>query len=195
MQVLLTNDDGHEAEGLQAMRRGAAEVPASSSPHRPRRQQLGLARMITTRRPCGAAGAPSGRHEGLRPTARGRTSPVAKLASSRARRRPRRRGESNPRLQPGRRHHRSGTGAAALEAIVSGSRASPSARSPNAERDGLPPGQRSPSSAARTSCARRRPASTRCRLPAGTLLNSNVPAGEPPGVQVTRLGKRSTATS
>ena len=27
-------------------------------------------------------------------------------------------------------------------------------------------------------------------LPAGTLLNINVPAGEPQGVQVTRLGKR-----
>ncbi len=52
MQVLLTNDDGIEAEGLQAMRRALVQVPGIElAVIAPDGNRSAFARMITTRRP------------------------------------------------------------------------------------------------------------------------------------------------
>ena len=52
MQVLLTNDDGIEAEGLQAMRRALLQVPGVQlAVIAPDGNRSAFARMITTRRP------------------------------------------------------------------------------------------------------------------------------------------------
>src|SRR3954451_21378527 len=52
MQVLLTNDDGIEAEGLQAVRRALLRVPGVElAVIAPDGNRSAFARMITTRRP------------------------------------------------------------------------------------------------------------------------------------------------
>jgi len=52
MQVLLTNDDGIEAEGLQAMRRALVALPGIElAVIAPDGNRSAFARMITTRRP------------------------------------------------------------------------------------------------------------------------------------------------
>jgi 5'-nucleotidase len=52
MQVLLTNDDGIEADGLQALRRALLEVPGIElAVIAPDGNRSAFARMITTRRP------------------------------------------------------------------------------------------------------------------------------------------------
>ena len=86
----------------------------------------------------------------------------------------------------------SGTVAAALEGIVLGIPAIAVSQQSADARDGLPlRAQRSTSTAAARFAARLvARARRRRRCPAGTLLNVNCPAGEPTGVEVTRLGKR-----
>jgi len=52
MRVLLTNDDGIEAEGLQALRRALLEIPeVELAVIAPDGNRSAMARMITTRRP------------------------------------------------------------------------------------------------------------------------------------------------
>src|SRR3954462_13099212 len=52
MRVLLTNDDGIEAEGLQALRRAVLDVPGSELPVvAPAGNRAAIGRGITTRRP------------------------------------------------------------------------------------------------------------------------------------------------
>src|SRR3954467_7026651 len=52
MRVLLTNDDGIEAEGLQALRRALLQVPGIElAVVAPDGNRSAFARMITTRRP------------------------------------------------------------------------------------------------------------------------------------------------
>jgi 5'-nucleotidase len=166
MQVLLTNDDGIEAEGLQAMRRALVALPGVQvAVIAPDGNRSAFARMITTRRPLWVQEVPF--EDGTSGFATDGT-PVdcvrlAKLGLID--------GFDADIVVSGINHGSnlgdditySGTVAAALEALVLGI--------PDfvarvvAELDDVP-------------------------LPAGTLLNINVPAGEPEGVQVTRLGKR-----
>ena len=77
MNVLLTNDDGIDAEGLQALRRalrGRPRRPAAR--HRAGRQPLGDGALITTRRPLWVAG---GRRS---TTARSATRPTARPSTA-----------------------------------------------------------------------------------------------------------------
>ena len=194
LRVLLTNDDGIEAEGLQAMRRALVALPGIElAVIAPDGNRSAFARMITTRRPLWVQEVPF--EDGTSGFATDGT-PVdcvrlAKLGLvERVRRRHRGLGHQ-PRLQPGRRHHLLGHGgrrARGARARDPGHRRLPAVQR---ARDGLPPRQPLRLRARRRlRRARGRPSSTTCRCPTGTLLNINVPAGEPDGVQVTRLGKR-----
>ena len=59
LNVLLTNDDGIEAEGLQAMRRALAELPdIRLETIAPDGNRSAMARSITTRRPLWVAEVP-----------------------------------------------------------------------------------------------------------------------------------------
>ena len=194
MQVLLTNDDGIEAEGLQALRRALVQLPGVElAVIAPDGNRSAFARMITTRRPLWVQEvALRGRHERLRhrrhagrlrapgqarPRSRASTPTSWSRASTTA---PTWATTSPTRARSPPRSRRSS----------SGSRASPSPSSPTRARWTSAWAAASTSSAPRTSSRAWSPSSTRCRCPQGTLLNINVPAGEPDGVQVTRLGKR-----
>ena len=83
----------------------------------------------------------------------------------------------------------SGTVAAALEGIVLGIPGIAVSHSPRGARWTSGSGTSSTSTMRRPSPRARRPARRR-PLPAGTLLNVNVPAGDIGGVEVARLGKR-----
>src|SRR5215212_4734487 len=163
MRVLLTNDDGIEAAGLQALRRALLDVPGVElAVVAPDGNRSATARSITTRRPLWVQQVPfdDGTHgfatDGT-PVDCVRLAKLGLIA-----------GFDADIVVAGINHGSnlgdditySGTVAAALEALVLGI--------PGiavAQLDEVP-------------------------LPPGTLLNINVPAGEPHGVQVTRLGKR-----
>ena len=194
MQVLLTNDDGIEAEGLQAMRRALLQVPGIElAVIAPDGNRSAFARMITTRRPLWvAAGAVRGRHAAASPPTARRSTACAwpSSASSRA---------STP-TSSSRASTTAPTWATTSPTRArspprsrrwcSGFRASRSPSSPTRARWTSAWAAASTSSAPRTSSRACRRARTRFRCRQGTLLNINVPAGEPHGVQVTRLGKR-----
>jgi 5'-nucleotidase len=193
MKVLLTNDDGIHAEGLQALRRALLDTPGIElAVIAPDSNRSATARSITTRRPLwveevsfgdGTVGyatdgtpvdcvrfASLGLVEGFE----------ADLVIS----------GINHGSNLGDDITYSGTVAAALEAIVLG-------------RPGIAVSQQSSAGELDFRLSERFEFETAARfaarvveeiddvpLPEGTLLNVNVPIGEPAGVEVTRLGKR-----
>jgi 5'-nucleotidase len=201
MQVLLTNDDGIEAEGLQAMRRALAQVPGIElAVIAPDGNRSAFARMITTRRPLWVQQVPfdDGSHgfatDGT-PVDCVRLAKLGLIA-----------GFDADIVVAGINHGSnlgdditySGTVAAALEALVLGIPGIAVSQQSNAREMDFRLGSRFAFERAADFVARvvaelagsAGEDGGRIPLPDGTLLNINVPAGEPHGVQVTRLGKR-----
>jgi 5'-nucleotidase len=201
MQVLLTNDDGIEAEGLQAMRRALVQVPGIElAVIAPDGNRSAFARMITTRRPLWVQQVPfdDGTHgfatDGT-PVDCVRLAKLGLIA-----------GFDADIVVAGINHGSnlgdditySGTVAAALEALVLGIPGIAVSQQSNAREMDFRLGSRFDFERAADFVARvvaeladtAGEAGGRIPLPDGTLLNINVPAGEPHGVQVTRLGKR-----
>ena len=194
LNVLLTNDDGIEAEGLQAMR-GALVGARWRTPRgdRARRQPLGDG-ALDHHAPAavGRRGAVRGRHRRLRHRRH-----AGGLRAAR-----------EPRAGRGLRR-RSGRRRASTTARTSAMTSPTRARSRRRSRASCWACPRSPSPSSRArarsttastaaSASRSRRRSSRgwwsgsrtCRCRRRTLLNVNVPAGEPGGVEVTSLGKR-----
>jgi len=193
MRVLLTNDDGIEAEGLQALRRALLAVPSVELVViAPDGNRSAMARSITTRRPVwvqevdfedGTVGyatdgtpvdcvrlAHLGLVEGFE----------AELVVS----------GINHGSNLGDDITYSGTVAAALEAIVLGLPGiAVSQQSTNRELD-FRMGSRFDFSVAASFTARLVAELQHVPLPTGTLLNINVPGADPSGVTVAGLGKR-----
>jgi 5'-nucleotidase len=193
MRVLLTNDDGIEAEGLQALRRALLGVPSVELVViAPDGNRSAMARSITTRRPVwvqevdfedGTVGyatdgtpvdcvrlAHLGLVEGFE----------AELVVS----------GINHGSNLGDDITYSGTVAAALEAIVLGLPGiAVSQQSTNRELD-FRMGSRFDFSVAASFTARLVAELQNVPLPEGTLLNINVPGADPSGVTVAGLGKR-----
>jgi 5'-nucleotidase len=193
MQVLLTNDDGIEAEGLQALRRALVQVPGIElAVIAPDGNRSAFARMITTRRPLWVQQVPF--EDGTHGFATDGT-PVdcvrlAKLGLIE--------GFDAEIVVAGINHGSnlgdditySGTVAAALEALVLGIPGIAVSQQSNAREMDFRLGSRFDFERAAGFVARVIAELDEVPLPEGTLLNINVPAGEPHGVQVTRLGKR-----
>jgi 5'-nucleotidase len=201
MRVLLTNDDGIEAEGLQAMRRALLEIPGIElAVIAPDGNRSAFARMITTRRPLWVQEVPF--EDGTTGFATDGT-PVdcvrlGKLGLVE--------GFDADLVVSGINHGSnlgdditySGTVAAALEALVLGIPGIAVSQQSNAREMDFRLGSRFGFERAAEFTARvvAELAGTadevggRIPLPEGTLLNVNVPAGDPDGVEVTRLGKR-----
>jgi 5'-nucleotidase len=193
MQVLLTNDDGIEADGLQALRRALASLPGVElAVIAPDGNRSAFARMITTRRPLWVQEVPF--EDGTSGFATDGT-PVdcvrlAKLGLIE--------GFDAEIVVAGINHGSnlgdditySGTVAAALEALVLGIPGIAVSQQSNAREMDFRLGSRFAFERAADFVARVVGQLHEVPLPAGTLLNINVPAGEPHGVQVTRLGKR-----
>jgi 5'-nucleotidase len=193
VRVLLTNDDGIEADGLQALRRALLELPSVElAVIAPDGNRSAMARSITTRRPVwvqevdfedGTIGyatdgtpvdcvrlAHLGLIEGFE----------AELVVS----------GINHGSNLGDDITYSGTVAAALEAIVLGLPGiAVSQQSTNRELD-FRMGPRFDFSVAASFTARLVAELQNVPLPEGTLLNINVPGASPSGVEVARLGKR-----
>jgi 5'-nucleotidase len=193
MRVLLTNDDGIEAEGLQALRRALLEVPGIElAVIAPDGNRSAFARMITTRRPLWVQEVPF--EDGTTGFATDGT-PVdcvrlGKLGLIEA---------FDAELVVAGINHGSnlgdditysGTVAAALEALVLGIPGIAVSQQSNAREMDFRLGSRFGFERAAEFTARVVAELDEVPLPAGTLLNINVPAGDPEGVEVTRLGKR-----
>jgi 5'-nucleotidase len=193
MRVLLTNDDGIEAEGLQTLRQALAGIPdVELAVIAPDGNRSAFARMITTRRPLwvqevrfddGTVGyatdgtpvdcvrfAKLGLVEGFEPDV-----VVAGI---------------NHGSNLGDDITYSGTVAAALEGLVLGVPGIAVSQQSTAREMDFRLGSRFSFGTAAEFTARVVGELTDVPLPEGTLLNVNVPAGEPDGVEVTRLGKR-----
>jgi 5'-nucleotidase len=193
MRVLLTNDDGIEAEGLQALRRALLEVPGVElAVVAPDGNRSAFARMITTRRPLWVQEVPF--EDGTSGFATDGT-PVdcvrlGKLGLIE--------GFDADIVVSGINHGSnlgdditySGTVAAALEALVLGIPGIAVSQQSNAREMDFRLGSRFGFERAAEFTARVVAELDEFPLPAGTLLNINVPAGDPAGVEVTRLGKR-----
>jgi 5'-nucleotidase len=193
MQVLLTNDDGIEAEGLQAMRRALLQVPGIELlVVAPDGNRSAFARMITTRRPLWVQQVPfdDGTHGFATDGTPVDCVRLAKLGLIE--------GFDADIVVAGINHGSnlgdditySGTVAAALEALVLGIPGIAVSQQSNAREMDFRLGSRFGFERAADFVARVVAQLDEVPLPQGTLLNINVPAGEPQGVQVTRLGKR-----
>jgi 5'-nucleotidase len=193
VRVLLTNDDGIEAEGLQALRRALLEVPGVElAVIAPDGNRSAIGRGITTRRPLwveevdfgdGTVGyatdgtpvdcvrfAALGLVEGFQ----------AELIVS----------GINHGSNLGDDITYSGTVAAALEGVVLGLPTVAVSQQSAAREMDFRLGHRFEFDAAAAFTARVVEEIEDVPLPAGTLLNLNFPAGEIQGVEVARLGKR-----
>jgi 5'-nucleotidase len=193
MRVLLTNDDGIEAEGLQALRKALLELPGIElAVIAPDGNRSAMARSITTRRPLwvqeidfsdGTVGyatdgtpvdcvrlANLGLIEGFE----------AELVVSGV----------NHGSNLGDDITYSGTVAAALEAIVLGLPGIAVSQQSTARELDFRAGAGFDFSMAATFTARLVAELESVPLPGGTLLNVNVPGRKPTGVEVARLGKR-----
>jgi 5'-nucleotidase len=145
VRVLLTNDDGIQADGLQALRRALLEVPGLElAVIAPDGNRSAMARSITTRRPLWVEEVDFG----------------------------------------------DGTVAAALEGVVLGLPAIAVSQQSGAREMDFRLGDEFEFGPAAGFVARVVEELADVPLPDGTLLNINVPAGDPEGVEVTRLGKR-----
>jgi len=193
VKVLLTNDDGIEAEGLQALRRALLDVPGVElAVIAPDGNRSATSRSITTRRPLWVQEVDFG--DGTVGYATDGT-PVdcvrfARLGLIE--------GFEAELVVSGVNHGSnlgdditySGTVAAAFEALVLGLPGiAVSQQSDKREMD-FRLGSRFQFEVAADFAARIVEELEDVPLPDGTLLNINVPAGEPNGVEVTHLGKR-----
>jgi 5'-nucleotidase len=201
MRVLLTNDDGIEAEGLQALRRALLDIPGIElAVVAPDGNRSAFARMITTRRPLWVQEVPFedgtvGYATDGTPVDCVRLAQLGLIA-----------GFEPDVVVSGINHGSnlgdditySGTVAAALEAVVVGLPGIAVSQQSDAREMDFRLGSSFDFAAAAAFAARvvEELAGTadekrgRMPLPGGTLLNINVPAGEVEGVEVTRLGKR-----
>ncbi len=193
VRVLLTNDDGIEAEGLQALRRALLRVTGLQlAVVAPDGNRSAFARMITTRRPLwvqevgfddGTVGyatdgtpvdcvrlATLGLIDGFEPDV---------VVSG-----------INHGSNLGDDITYSGTVAAALEGLVLGLPGIAVSQQSTAREMDFRLGSSFAFETAAEFVARVVEELAEVPLPEGTLLNINVPAGEPQGVDVTRLGKR-----
>jgi 5'-nucleotidase len=193
MRVLLTNDDGIEAEGLQALRRALLRVPdVELAVIAPDGNRSAFARMITTRRPLWVQEVDFG--DGTTGFATDGT-PVdcvrlAKLGLID--------GFKADVVVAGINHGSnlgdditySGTVAAALEGIVLGLPGIAVSQQSAAREMDFRLGSQFSFDTAAEFTAQIVERLDDVPLAEGTLLNINVPAGDPDGVEVTRLGKR-----
>jgi 5'-nucleotidase len=193
MKVLLTNDDGINADGLQALRRALLEVPdVELAVIAPDGNRSAMARSITTRRPLWVQEVDFG--DGTHGYATDGT-PVdcvrfAKLGLIEE-------FEADV-IVAGINHGSnlgdditySGTVAAALEGIVLGIPAVAISQQSVAREMDFRLGREFDFSAAAALGAEIVGLLATDPLPAETLLNVNCPAGEPNGIEVTTLGKR-----
>lgn len=193
MRVLLTNDDGIEAPGLQALRRSLLEVPGLElAVIAPDGNRSAMARSITTRRPLWVQEVEFG--DGTVGYATDGT-PVdcvrlanlglirnfqAELVVS----------GINHGSNLGDDITYSGTVAAALEAIVLGLPGIAVSQQSSALELDFRTGAGFEFSSAATFTSRLVAELNHVPLPQGTLLNINVPGADPSGVEVARLGKR-----
>ncbi len=193
MKVLLTNDDGIEAEGLQALRRALLEVPdVELAVIAPDGNRSATARSITTRRPIwvqevdfgdGTVGyATDGTPvDCVRFAALGLVNDFqADLVVS----------GINHGSNMGDDITYSGTVAAAFEALVLGLPGIAVSQQSHARELDFRIGSRFDFEVGAAFTARIVEELESVPLPAGTLLSINVPAGDPTGVEVSRLGKR-----
>ena len=193
MRVLLTNDDGIEAEGLQTLRRALREVPGIElAVIAPDGNSSATARSITTRRPLWVEEIDFG--DGSYGYATDGT-PVdcvrfAKLGLIE--------GFEADVVVSGINHGSnlgdditySGTVAAAFEGLVLGLPAIAVSQQSQAREMDFRLGSKFDFRTAARFTARVVEELSEVPLPEGTLLNINVPAGEVSGVEVTSLGKR-----
>src|SRR5919197_2307557 len=193
LRVLLTNDDGIEAEGLQALRRalvGLRDIELAVIA--PDGNRSATARSITFRRPLWVTEVPfdDGSHgfacDGT-PVDCVRMAALGLI------------GGFEPDLVVSGINHGanlgdditySGTVAAALEALVLGIPGIAVSQQSDASEMDFRIGAKFAFERAAEFTARVIAELHQVPLPKGTLLNINVPAGEPDGVDVTRLGKR-----
>ena len=193
MRVLLTNDDGIEADGLQALRRALLEIPeVELAVIAPDGNRSAMARSITTRRPLwvqevdfgdGTVGYAT---DGT-PVDCVRFAKLGLVAEFEA-----------DVIVSGINHGSnlgdditySGTVAAALEGIVLGLPAIAVSQQSAARELDFRLGRSFDFTVAAEFTARVVAELDDVPLEEGTLLNINVPAGDPDGVEVTRLGKR-----
>ncbi len=193
MRVLLTNDDGIEAAGLQAMRHALLEVPdVQLAVIAPDGNRSAMARSITTRRPLWVEEVDFG--DGTTGFATDGT-PVdcvrlARLGLVR--------GFEAELVVSGINHGSnlgdditySGTVAAAFEAIVLGLPGVAVSQQSRALELDFRAGMQFEFGLAADFTARLVAQLPTVPLPPGTLLNVNVPGCEPDGVEIARLGKR-----
>jgi 5'-nucleotidase len=193
MRVLLTNDDGIEAPGLQALRRALQRVPGIElAVIAPDGNRSAMARSITTRRPLwvqevdfedGTVGYAT---DGT-PVDCVRLARLGLIAGFKA-----------EAVVSGINHGSnlgdditySGTVAAALEAIVLGLPGIAVSQQSRALELDFRAGMQFEFATAARFTARLVAELQTVPLPSGTLLNVNVPGDEPKGVEVARLGKR-----
>jgi 5'-nucleotidase len=193
MRVLLTNDDGIEAEGLQALRKPLLELSGIElAVIAPDGNRSAMARSITTRRPLWVQEVDFG--DGTVGYATDGT-PVdcvrlARLGLIQ--------GFEAELVVSGINHGSnlgdditySGTVAAALEAIVLGLPGIAVSQQSTARELDFRQGAGFDFEVAASFTARLVAELESVPLPSGTLLNINVPGGQPAGVEVARLGKR-----
>jgi 5'-nucleotidase len=193
MKVLLTNDDGIEAAGLQALRRALLDVPGVElAVIAPDGNRSAMARSITTRRPLWVEEVPFG--DGTSGYATDGT-PVDCVRLARLGLVD---GFEADLIVSGINHGSnlgdditySGTVAAALEAVVLGLPGIAVSQQSRARELDFRFGEAFDFTAAAAFTARIVGELESVPLPEGTLLNVNVPGVEPTGVEVTRLGKR-----
>jgi 5'-nucleotidase len=193
MKVLLTNDDGIEAEGLQALRRALLQVPGVDlAVIAPDGNRSAMARSITTRRPLWvqevefADGTVGYATDGT-PVDCVRLARLGLVDGFEA-----------ELIVAGINHGSnlgdditySGTVAAALEAVVLGLPGIAVSQQSRARELDFRLGEAFDFRPAAAFAARIVQEIDSVPLPEGTLLNINVPGTDPNGVEVTRLGKR-----
>jgi 5'-nucleotidase len=193
MRVLLTNDDGIEAAGLQALRRALLEVPGIElAVIAPDGNRSAMARSITTRRPLWV------QEVDFEDGTVGYATDGTPVDCVRLARLGIVEGFEAELVVAGINHGSnlgdditySGTVAAALEAIVLGLPGIAVSQQSRARELDFRVGQQFEFTVAARFTARLVAELESVPLPPGTLLNINVPGAEPNGVEVARLGKR-----
>jgi 5'-nucleotidase len=192
VRVLITNDDGIGATGLHALRRALATVEGvEASVIAPDSNRSATARSITTREPLWVQevefdDGSSGYATDGTPVDCVRFADLGLI------------GERPDLIVSGINHGAnlgdditySGTVAAAFEGIVLGVPAIAVSQQSSAREMDFRFGRRFDFAVSAALCAELVRLVADSPLPAGTLLNVNVPAGEPAGIEVTHLGKR-----
>jgi 5'/3'-nucleotidase len=192
MRVLLTNDDGIQAQGLQALRRALVELSGMDlNVIAPNSNRSATARSITTRSPLWVEEV-SFEDDSTGYATDGTPVDCVRFAELGLL------GRRPELIVSGINHGSnlgdditySGTVAAALEGIVLGLPAIAISQQSEGREMDFRLGRSFDFSVAARLVARIVAHLDVQRLPAGTLININCPAGEPTGIEVTRLGKR-----